>query len=111
PGQLALLRTVRQGAMGHGLDERAGFALEVAHAYVTETILDRQPVLTDIVEQLRRPEPESAAAMNVAIDDVRAWGLDVALVLDRLVDGDLRGMFVGPTTVGIVLDETLTVLY
>ena len=95
--------------MGHGLDERSGFALKVAHAYVNETIADRQPVLTDIVEQLRHPEPESAEAMNVALDDVRAWGLDVALVLDRLVDGDLRGMFDGPTTVGIDLDAPLIV--
>ena len=55
------------------------------------------------------PKPESAEAMNVAIDDVRAWGLDVALVLDRLVDGDLRGMFDGPTTVGIDLDAPLIV--
>ncbi|EPH46213.1 hypothetical protein STRAU_0727 [Streptomyces aurantiacus JA 4570] len=108
-GQLALLRTIIEVAMGHGLDERSGFALKVAHAYVNETIVDRQPVLTDIVEQLRHPEPESAEAMNVAIDDVRAWGLDVALVLDRLVDGDLRGMFDGPTTVGIDLDAPLTV--
>lgn len=108
-GQLALLRTIIEVAMGHGLDERSGFALKVAHAYVNETIVERQPVLTDIVEQLRHPEPESAEAMNVAIDDVRAWGLDVALVLDRLVDGDLRGMFDGPTTVGIDLDASLTV--
>ncbi len=76
-GQLALLRTIIEVAMGHGLDERSGFALKVAHAYVNETILERQPVLMDIVEQLRHPEPESAEAMNVAIDDVRAWGLDV----------------------------------
>ncbi|WP_406190836.1 ATP-binding protein [Streptomyces griseus] len=108
-GQLALLRTIIEVAMGHGLDERSGFALKVAHAYVTATITDRQPVLMDIVEQLRHPEPESAEAMNVDIDDVRAWGLDVALVLDRLVDGDLRGMFDGPTTVGIDLDAPLIV--
>ena len=108
-GQLALLRTIIEVAMGHGLDERAGFALKVAHSYVNETIVERQPVLTDIVEQLRHPEPESAEAMNVALDDVRAWGLDVALVLDRLVDGDLRGMFDGPTTIGIDLDAPLIV--
>lgn len=108
-GQLALLRTIIEVAMGHGLDERSGFALKVAHAYVTNSVTDRQPVLTDIVEQLRHPKPESAEAMNVAIDDVRAWGLDVALVLDRLVDGDLRGMFDGPTTVGIDLDAPLIV--
>ncbi|WP_043270408.1 ATP-binding protein [Streptomyces sp. CT34] len=127
-GQLALLRTIIEVAMGHGLDERSGFALKVAHAAVLsdhegaeddgEDAGDeagdrprrgRQPVLTDIVEQLRHPEPASAEAMNVDIDDVRAWGLDVALVLDRLVDGDLRGMFDGPTTAGIDLDAPLIV--
>ncbi|MFE3650804.1 ATP/GTP-binding protein [Streptomyces sp. NPDC059152] len=129
-GQLALLRTIIEVAMGHGLDERSGFALKVAHAAVLgghedetdgidetdgadatdgATRAGRQPVLSDIVEQLRHPEPSSAEAMNVDIDDVRAWGLDVALVLDRLVDGDLRGMFDGPTTAGIDLDAPLIV--
>ncbi|MFK0293359.1 ATP-binding protein [Streptomyces sp. NPDC090442] len=119
-GQLALLRTIIEVAMGHGLDERAGFALKVAHAAVLNQYEElegaggaargpRQPVLSDIVEQLRHPEPASAEAMNVDIDDVRAWGLDVALVLDRLVDGDLRGMFDGPTTAGIDLDAPLIV--
>jgi hypothetical protein len=108
-GQLALLRTIIEVALGHGLDERSGFALKVAHSYVNATTADRQPVLTDIVERLRHPKPESAEAMNVPLDDVRAWGLDVALVLDRLVDGDLRGMFDGPTTVGIDLDAPLIV--
>ncbi|ARF59656.1 ATP-binding protein [Streptomyces gilvosporeus] len=132
-GQLALLRTIIEVAMGRGLDERSGFALKVAHAAVlsdftptdetddtdgadaaegdrgTRPLSRRQPVLTDIVEQLRHPQAESAEAMNVDIDDVRAWGLDVALVLDRLVDGDLRGMFDGPTTAGIDLDAPLIV--
>src|SRR5436190_7227411 len=33
-GQLALLRTIIEVALGRGLDERAGFALKVAHAAV-----------------------------------------------------------------------------
>ncbi|MFR9722520.1 ATP-binding protein [Streptomyces sp. MS19] len=108
-GQLALLRTIIEVALGRTLDERSGFALKVAHAYVNQTTVDRQPILTDIVERLRHPLPEAADAMNVHLEDVRAWGLDVALVLDRLVDGDLRGMFDGPTTVGIDLDAPLIV--
>ncbi|MFB4197001.1 ATP-binding protein [Streptomyces carpaticus] len=112
-GQLALLRTIIEVALGRGLDERSGFALKVAHAYVNQAAAQdpdgRQPILGDIVERLRHPLPESADAMNVALEDVRAWGLDVALVLDRLVDGDLRGMFDGPTTVGIDLDAPLIV--
>lgn len=117
-GQLALLRTIIEVAMGRGLDERSGFALKIAHAAVrdqfgsaegADTVTDRQPILTDIVERLRHPLAESTEGMNVEVDDVRAWGLDVALVLDRLVDGDLRGMFDGPTSVGIDLDAPLIV--
>jgi AAA-like domain len=110
-GQLALLRTIIEVATGRALDERSGFALKVAHASVNESHPEgaKQPVLMDIVEQLRHPEPEAAEAMNVDVEDVRSWGLDVALVLDRLVDGDLRGMFDGPTTIGIDLDAPLIV--
>ncbi|MBV9024907.1 MAG: ATP-binding protein [Streptomycetaceae bacterium] len=133
-GQLALLRTIIEVALGRGLDERSGFALKVAHAAVlkefgsiegnsaednsaedssaedNETDSNRrQPILTDIVDRLRHPVKEATESMNVDIADVRAWGLDVALVLDRLVDGDLRGMFDGPTTAGIDLDAPLIV--
>ncbi|WP_407704034.1 ATP-binding protein [Streptomyces smaragdinus] len=109
-GQLALLRTIIEVATGRALDERSGFALKVAHNSVSEAVKPgTQPVLMDIVEQLRHPRPEAAEAMNVAMEDVRNWGLDVALVLDRLVDGDLRGMFDGPTTIGIDLDAPLIV--
>ncbi|WP_371498550.1 ATP-binding protein [Kitasatospora sp. NBC_00374] len=108
-GQLSLLRTIIEVAMGHGLDERAGFALKAAHAYVIGSVTDRQPVLDDIINTLRSPELSSIASLGVAVDDVQSWGLDVALVLDRLVDGDLRGMFDGPTTDGIDLDAPLIV--
>ncbi|MFJ1703621.1 ATP-binding protein [Kitasatospora sp. NPDC088346] len=108
-GQLSLLRTIIEVAMGHGLDERAGFALKAAHAYVIGSVTDRQPVLDDIINTLRSPELSSIASLGVAVDDVQSWGLDVALVLDRLVDGDLRGMFDGPTTEGIDLDAPLIV--
>ncbi|MER8183203.1 ATP-binding protein [Kitasatospora sp. NPDC094015] len=108
-GQLSLLRTIIEVAMGHGLDERAGFALKAAHAHVVASVTDRQPVLDDIITTLRSPELASLESLGVAVDDVQSWGLDVALVLDRLVDGDLRGMFDGPTTDGIDLDAPLIV--
>jgi hypothetical protein len=108
-GQLALLRTIVEVAMGRGLEERAGFALKAAHAHVHGTVTNRQPVLTDIVDTLRNPNLASVESLGVSLEDVRAWGLDVALVLDRLVDGDLRGMFDGPTTAGIDLDAPLII--
>ncbi|MFI1518405.1 MULTISPECIES: ATP-binding protein [Kitasatospora] len=108
-GQLSLLRTIIEVAMGRGLEERAGFALKAAHAYVTATVKDRQPVLNDIIDTLRSPDLSAVESLGVQVGEVQSWGLDVALVLDRLVDGDLRGMFDGPTSAGIDLDAPLIV--
>lgn len=110
-GQLALLRTIVEVALGRPLDERSGYALKAAHSQVRADALRaaEQPILHDVVDALREPRPEAAQEMNIELDDVREWGLDVALVLDRLVDGDLAGMFDGPTTEGIDLDSPLIV--
>jgi hypothetical protein len=110
-GQLALLRTIVEVALGHTLDERSGYALKAAHGTVSADAAQAnvQPILHDIVDALREPRPEAAAEMNIGLDDVREWGLDVALVIDRLVDGDLAGMFDGPTSDGIDLDSPLIV--
>ncbi|MFJ4676682.1 MULTISPECIES: ATP-binding protein [Kitasatospora] len=108
-GQLSLLRTIIEVAMGRGLEERAGFALKAAHAYVLATVTDRQPVLNDIIDTLRSPDLSAVESLGVEVGEVQSWGLDVALVLDRLVDGDLRGMFDGPTSAGIDLDAPLIV--
>jgi type IV secretory pathway VirB4 component len=108
-GQLALLRTIIEVAMGRGLEERAGFALKAAHAHVVARVTTRQPVLADVIEALRSPNTDSIDSLGVSLDDIQTWGLDVALVLDRLVDGDLRGMFDGPTTEDIDLDAPLIV--
>src|SRR5882672_8168805 len=82
-GQLALLRTIVEVAQGRPLDERAGYALKAAHLRVREAEprLHRQPILGDIVEALRSPIMSTAADMNVTIEEVQTWGLDVALVL------------------------------
>jgi hypothetical protein len=110
-GQLALLRTIVEVALGHTLDERSGYALKAAHTTVhaDAELTGEQPILHDVVEALREPRPEAAEEMSVGHEDVREWGLDVALVLDRLVDGDLKGMFDGPTSDGIDLDSPLIV--
>jgi hypothetical protein len=110
-GQLALLRTIVEVALGRTLDERSGYALKAAHTTVHADAqrLGQQAILHDVVEALREPRAEAAEEMSIALEDVREWGLDVALVLDRLVDGDLKGMFDGATTEGIDLDSPLIV--
>lgn len=109
-GQEALLRTIVEVATGRRLDERAGYALKVAHDQIRTTpSRDSQPLIRDLVAALRAPSPDAVAGMDVDADDVRAWGLEVALVLDRLVTGDLAGAFDAPTSAGIDLDAPLIV--
>lgn len=103
-GQLALLRTIIETAAGHPLDERQTYALKAAHQHtrIDPALLGR-PVLSDVVRALREPADTVDAQMRVTADDLRGWGLDVALILDRLIDGDLTGMLDGPTSAAIDL--------
>jgi DNA helicase HerA-like ATPase len=109
-GQLALLRTIVETAAGRPLDERQTYALKGAHQH-TRTLpeLLGQPVLSDVVRALREPAELVARQMHVTVEDLRGWGLDVALILDRLIDGDLAGMLDGPTSSVIDLASPLIV--
>lgn len=68
------------------------------------------PTLPQVVEALLDPAPEAAAALRTTRAELVEDGRDVALELRRLVHGDLRGMFDGPTTPGLRLDGPLVVL-
>ena len=68
------------------------------------------PTLPRVVDALLDPEPEAAAALRTTRAELVEDGRDVALELRRLVHGDLRGMFDGPTTPGLRLDGPLVVL-
>jgi hypothetical protein len=68
------------------------------------------PTLPLVVDSLL--DPGDAAARQLRTDRMTLMedGRDVALELRRLVHGDLRGMFDGPTTEGLRLDGPLVVL-
>ena len=68
------------------------------------------PVLPEVVEALLDPGAEAARALRTDPTRLMEDGRDVALELRRLVHGDLRGMFDGPTTGGLRLDAPLVVL-
>lgn len=68
------------------------------------------PTLPDVVESLLDPSPEAAGQLRTDQLTLMEDGRDVALELRRLVHGDLRGMFDGPTTPGLRLDAPLVVL-
>ena len=56
------------------------------------------------------PHADAARAVGTDVAGLAADGRNVALELRRLVAGDLRGMFDGPTSPGIRLDAPLVVL-
>jgi hypothetical protein len=68
------------------------------------------PTLPRVVDALLDPGAEAAAALRTTRVELAEDGRDVALELRRLVHGDLRGMFDGPTTGGLRLDGPLVVL-
>jgi hypothetical protein len=63
-----------------------------------------------VVDALLDPDAPAAAALRTSRSELLEDGRDVALELRRLVHGDLRGMFDGPTTAGVRLDGPLVVL-
>jgi type IV secretory pathway VirB4 component len=68
------------------------------------------PTLPGVVDAMLDPTESSARSVRVDAATLAADGRDVALELRRLVSGDLRGMFDGPTTPGIDLGSELVVL-
>ncbi len=68
------------------------------------------PTLPQVVAALLDPSAEAAHELRTERATLMEDGRDVALELRRLVHGDLRGMFDGPTTAGLRLDAPLVVL-
>lgn len=83
--------------------ERAAVELAVA----TVSRRPAVPTLPDVVAALLAPTAASAAAVRTGVDVLASDGRQVALELRRLVAGDLRGMFDGPTSPGIDLGAPL----
>ena len=68
------------------------------------------PTVPVVVDALLSPDPDAARALRTEPRELLEDGRDVALELRRLVHGDLRGMFDGPTTPGLDLSAPLVVL-
>ena len=68
------------------------------------------PTLPMVVEALLQPSTAAARSVGTDVAGLAADGRNLALELRRLVAGDLRGMFDGPTTPGVRLDAPFVVL-
>lgn len=86
--------------------ERTALELAVTEASTRAT----QLTLPAVVEALLSPSAASAATVRTEVSRLAAQSQAVALELRRLVAGDLRGMFDGPTSAGIDLRAPAVVL-
>jgi len=109
--QLGLLRSVAQAALGRDLAPEEDAGLRVALDLLNEECGERDPTLPMVVDALLHPrEPMVAGVSARSASDFAAANREVALALQRLCEGDLRGMFDGPTSPGIDLDAPLVIL-
>jgi hypothetical protein len=69
-----------------------------------------EPTLPDLVAALLDPDPALAATVRTNAAGLARDGRLVALELRRMVEGDLAGMFDGPTSAGLHLDAPVVVL-
>ncbi len=67
-------------------------------------------VLPDVVERLFYPTPRMVEAMQKPLATVQEMGYELALALQRLTTGHLRGMFHEETTPGLFDETPLLVL-
>jgi hypothetical protein len=103
-----LLVSLAAASLGRQLAPRERTAAELALATVTGT--GSTLTLPAVVDALLLPSAEAARRVHADVATLAADGREVALELRRLVEGDLRGMFDGPTTAGIDLGAPVVVL-
>ena len=106
--QVELLCSLAASCLGRPLAPRERAALELALAEVGAQY--RVVTLPAVVEALLEPTDLAAERVRTSRSNLLEDGRDVALELRRLVHGDLRGMFDGPTSPGLDLSGPLVVL-
>jgi hypothetical protein len=106
--QLSLLRSVAAAALGRKLTPEEDAGLRVALRVVCKG--SNQPTLPQVVEALLHPSAAMTAELVMEPAEFAEATRQLALALQRLCDGDLRGMFDGPTSAGLDLDAPLVVL-
>ncbi len=103
-----LLSSLATSCLGRDLMPRERVAVDLALV----TVANHCDVVTlpAVVETLLDPSASVAKSIRTTKAALLEDGRDVALELRRLVHGDLRGMFDGPTTPGLDLSAPLVVL-
>lgn len=108
-GQIEILRAVGRTAVGRPLQPEEAAALREALSEV-QSKADGEPTLPQVLDLLFSPTPTIASALRSSPPQVAAAVREVALGLQDLCEGPLKGMFDGSTTPGIDLQGRLVVL-
>jgi type IV secretory pathway VirB4 component len=107
--QLDLLRAVAVTALGEPLNQVEAGALREA-LRVVRVASGEEPTLPAIVALLFAPVSAMADSLQTTAAHLASDARRVALALQDLCEGPLKGMFDGPTTPGLDLDARLLVL-
>lgn len=105
-GQLALLSAILASSLGRGLQPAEHAAIDLA---LTHASRDGEPTLPAVQHHMLNPEAGSAQAIAATVESLAADGRPCALELRRLCEGDLAGMFDGPTSAVVDLDSPVVV--
>jgi type IV secretory pathway VirB4 component len=106
--QLELLQALAETMLGRRLASEERTAVELGLESARRRAA--QPTIPDVVDAMQRPAPGVGAPVGLDDEEVRRFGRQVALELRRMVTGDMRGMFDGPTSGGLPLDGEVVVL-
>lgn len=106
--QVTLLNAVAAAALDRPLKPEEAAALREALRLLNRE--PTEPTLPGIVGLLLRPRNEMATSLATEPAKLAAASRDVALAVQRLCEGDLRGMFDGPTSANLRLDGPLVVI-
>src|SRR4051794_36194138 len=107
--QLRLLQAIAAGALHRPLEPEEEAGLREALRAINSR-QDLEPTLPRVVDVLLRPTEAMAAQLATSVHELARATRRAALGLQRLCEGDLRGMFDGPTTPGLDLDAPFVCL-
>jgi type IV secretory pathway VirB4 component len=108
--QLELLRAVAITALDGPLTQIEAAALREALLVVRTATGGGEPTLPEIARVLFNPTAEMAATLRTSTAELASDARRVALAIQDLCEGPLRGIFDGPTSPGLDLDAKLLVI-
>jgi type IV secretory pathway VirB4 component len=108
--QLELLQALVETSLERRLLPEERTAIELGLNAARRRAAHGQPTIPEVVEAMRQPPPGVGDVVGLSSEEVQRLGRPPALELRRMVTGDMRGMFDGPTTSGLPLDAGVVVL-